>query len=342
MIHNFCKFFILLFLSLDLFAQVDPLYQKIRQASEEKNRINEITRAWNAAFLYIKNANPNSVPNDIKYRKIRTFLKLSTSEKTELLQRIPKIQQLEAMLAPGSFDKRSSEINQTFEEARLVINNEVHGVQNFFKKYHEYNTFINSEFIDSLLPILKKQYDEAEKSIIGSEYKQEMYIGWPKNFTQSHYEVLRKVLKTYPPKKNDIIYDLGSGYGRFLFYGASIFPENKFIGIEIVPERASFAKNIISQRGFKNVTQVTRDVLKADYTNGTYFYLFNSFQGIMPQVMKQLHKISLKHKIVIISLGNSSLDLAKQKWLVKKERILSTAGNEMYFNDLMFFESKQI
>lgn len=41
-------------------------------------------------------------------------------------------------------------------------------------------------------------------------------------YSGTHYELIRRVIRIIKPKANDVVYDLGCGYGRFVLYGALV------------------------------------------------------------------------------------------------------------------------
>lgn len=203
-------------------------------------------------------------------------------------------------------------------------------IKEFFRKYHSTQEYINSEVIDSILGI---NYQKTESLIEEKKYPPEIFKLANKQRSQTDYAFIRAGLNFKPPQKGDIVYDLGSGYGRFLFYAASVYPELQIKGVEIVRERTDEVAKIISAKKFTNIKQINQNILKTNYSDGTYFFMFNPFKSLMGKVIEELYRISRKHKIVILSLGGSSEDLLKAKWLK------ATPVPGPFEKDLVVFES---
>jgi SAM-dependent methyltransferase len=166
--------------------------------------------------------------------------------------------------------------------------------------------------IDDLLGI---EYDQTEKKVQQKDYKYFIAQGYSKENSQTRYPVIRHFFDNNQLSKEDIFYDLGSGYGRVLFYGAALHPQTKFKGVEIVGERAAFARSIAKKGGFENVEIIHQDVLKADLSDGTIFYLFNPFPKIIDEVIKKLNAVAAIRKIRVVAVGETIKDLDKVKWL---------------------------
>lgn len=99
-----------------------------------------------------------------------------------------------------------------------------------------------------------------------------------------------------------VFYDLGSGYGNIILYGAVKFPFACFKGIEILKERNEICVSIIEKEKLKNVVAICGDILKADISDGTIFYLYNPlFDFQYAEILNTLYQISLSKSIVVIA-----------------------------------------
>ena len=99
-----------------------------------------------------------------------------------------------------------------------------------------------------------------------------------------------------------VFYDLGSGYGNIILYGAVKYPEAKFIGIEILEERNKVCIDLIEKEQISNATAITGDILKTDIADGTVFYLYNPlFNFQYAELLEKLYQISLAKTIIIIA-----------------------------------------
>lgn len=90
------------------------------------------------------------------------------------------------------------------------------------------------------------------------------------------YEVIREVLDVLKPTSEDVIYDLGSGYGRFCLYGA-LTTDAQFRGIEMVRHRVRAADEIKDNYRVDNASFERGNVLDYDLSDATAIFMFNPF-----------------------------------------------------------------
>ena len=184
-------------------------------------------------------------------------------------------------------------------------------LKDLFKKYHLSEEILDDEYIDELIGITPKK-DRLEdyhsyQNIFGVE--QFIYEGTP-------YSTIREFLRIIKPSKDDIVYDLGSGYGRIIFYGALTTPAF-YKGVEILPERIASCNKIRTKLKLKNAEFISRNVLEDDFKDGSVFFLFNPFyMETLEKVGEKLKKIARTKKITIASWGGTSDEyFEEQHWL---------------------------
>jgi hypothetical protein len=164
---------------------------------------------------------------------------------------------------------------------------------------------------------LDYQKVEDEISEKAHAQKTDAYVGGRRSWSQSSYELIREVLSSLNMKPGNVVYDLGSGYGRLGLYGAFLFPKATFIGVEYVMERAKENSRVIKSLGLNNAEVITKDVLEVDLSRGNFFYFYNPFPSLMPKVLKRIQKISEKKSICLIGMGPSYFDVKETSWLTK-------------------------
>lgn len=156
--------------------------------------------------------------------------------------------------------------------------------------------------IDELLGIPEDD-DPVWKKTVNKRYgglEQTYYEG-------TSYERIREILNALGLKASDVVYDLGCGYGRLVFYGA-LTTEAQFRGIELVPERVRAARAIKERFAIANAEIIEGNVLDQDFSDGNIFYMFSPFsQQTLQQVLDKLRVISLTKPITIVSycIGNT-------------------------------------
>lgn len=105
-----------------------------------------------------------------------------------------------------------------------------------------------------------------------------------------------------PITNETVFYDLGSGYGNIILYGAVKYPDAQFIGIEILEERNQVCTDLIEKEGITNVKAISGDILKTDISDGNVFYLYNPLYDFQyAALLDKLHQISLNKTIIVIA-----------------------------------------
>ncbi|MBP7134335.1 hypothetical protein KBA73_03905 [Patescibacteria group bacterium] len=139
-------------------------------------------------------------------------------------------------------------------------------------------------------------------------HEQVFYQGTP-------YDLIRDFLKELHLTEDDVLYDLGSGYGRVPLYGA-MTTKATFKGIEIIPERVAETNALKERFGLANVSFQEGNVLEQEYSDGTVFFLFNPFtRNTLEQVNKRLEGIAKTKKIRVVSVGPSTRFFKYEYWL---------------------------
>ena len=194
------------------------------------------------------------------------------------------------------------------------------------KAYDRFELNLTDSIIDRMLGISKENDDDINTK---SEYMSEQifYEGTP-------YSYIRAILSVLDLGEEDLIYDLGSGYGRFVIYGA-LTRKLHFYGIELLKKRVEKAKNSAEELHLNNAFFENNNILTADYSSGSVFFLFNPFcYSTLNMVGSNLRQIAEGHPIKIITWGGASNDyFKKQEWLDEKQ------SNIKLLNKIQFFES---
>ncbi|MDB5088531.1 MAG: Histone methylation protein [Mucilaginibacter sp.] len=115
--------------------------------------------------------------------------------------------------------------------------------------------------------------------------------------------------------KEDVFFDLGSGLGQVAIL-VNLLAEITVKGIEFEPAFCNYARDCAAELNLPNVTFINVDARKADYSEGTVFFMFTPFRGeILQEVLAVLRQESLLRKIKIITYGPCTAQVALQSWL---------------------------
>ncbi|MBL4605933.1 MAG: hypothetical protein JKY02_09820 [Flavobacteriaceae bacterium] len=99
-----------------------------------------------------------------------------------------------------------------------------------------------------------------------------------------------------------VFYDLGSGYGKVILYGAYHYPKVQFKGIEIIEERNKICNTLIDKLQLKNIKTYCTDFFEVDFSDGDVFYIFNPlYEPMYEKLIQKLHSIALVKPITIVA-----------------------------------------
>lgn len=116
-------------------------------------------------------------------------------------------------------------------------------------------------------------------------------------------------------KKDDVFFDLGSGLGQVTIL-VNLLSGITAKGVEFEPAFCDYARDCAANLNLSNVTFTNVDARKADYSEGTVFFMYTPFMGeILQEVLDILRKESLERKIKIITYGPCTALVASQNWL---------------------------
>lgn len=115
--------------------------------------------------------------------------------------------------------------------------------------------------------------------------------------------------------QEDVFFDLGSGLGQVAIL-VNLLAGITVKGIEFEPAFCDYAGDCVADLNLSNVTFINVDARKADYSEGTIFFMYTPFKGeILEEVLEVLRKESLRRKIKIITYGPCTAQVALQSWL---------------------------
>jgi hypothetical protein len=116
-------------------------------------------------------------------------------------------------------------------------------------------------------------------------------------------------------RREDVFFDLGSGLGQVAIL-VNLLAGITAKGVEFEPAFCDYARDCATELNLSNVTFINIDARKADYSEGTIFFMFTPFKGeILQEVLEILRKESLLRKIKIITYGPCTAQVALQNWL---------------------------
>jgi SAM-dependent methyltransferase len=135
----------------------------------------------------------------------------------------------------------------------------------------------------------------------------------PKHDDNGRYEVpdyyyMRKVQSVLNPGKQDVVFDIGCGMGRFICLMAQK-QVRQCVGVELSPQLCKYAQeNARRLRGRKAPIQIVcADAATADLSSGTVYYMYNPFgRATMQDVLENIRgSVQQNPRNVAIAYYNS-------------------------------------
>jgi len=141
-------------------------------------------------------------------------------------------------------------------------------------------------------------------------------------------ETLKEIENTLSLKKDSIVYDLGCGDGRVLFYLHKNNPTAKYIGIEcnLFPYILAIVRNYFYKKKNKDDIKIIKgDFFDFDLSNSTHIFTY-LYPNIMDDLLPKFDK-ELKKGTILVSASfhftlkkeNKEIDLRRKKYQLAKK-----------------------
>ena len=142
------------------------------------------------------------------------------------------------------------------------------------------------------------------------------------------YPFLFKCLGALELKEDDVVYEIGCGMGRVVCVMARRRVA-RCVGIELSAELAARARqNVASMRGRKSPVDVhALDATFADYSDGTVFYIFNSFgpttlAAVLERIRDTLRRNPRSMRIIYVNPMHEEV-FESSRWLRRARHLRS-------------------
>ncbi len=117
------------------------------------------------------------------------------------------------------------------------------------------------------------------------------------------------------PAANNRFVDIGAGLGQvvILFHLLTGIPSQ---GIDIEPAFSAYAQTCAQELGLSQVSFLKADARSADFSQGSFFFLYTPFTGKMLQeVLNRLQKEAVQRTITLISYGPITGTIQSLSWV---------------------------
>jgi precorrin-6B methylase 2 len=117
-------------------------------------------------------------------------------------------------------------------------------------------------------------------------------------FDPTPQEVVERMLALAAVKKNDVVYDLGSGDGRVVVAAAKTYGV-RAVGFEIDPGLVKLARENARKQGVEKLVEIRQqDFMNADLSPATVVTLYLSYDGNLALRPKLMHELKPSARVV--------------------------------------------
>ena len=134
-------------------------------------------------------------------------------------------------------------------------------------------------------------------------------------YQQTPARIIFELVEKAHLTREDVFYDLGSGLGQVpilvnLLSGATAR------GIEFEPAYCAYARGCAVEFNLPRVEFINVDARKADFSDGTVFFMYTPFEGrILQEVLEKLRGESRRKMIRLFTYGPCTSLVSRQSWL---------------------------
>jgi len=201
-------------------------------------------------------------------------------------------------------------------------------VRGHIRALHRSSRRIDNAEIDALLGI-RRQERRLDYGQLAVDLGVEQF-----SYGDTPYEVVREMIHRLSPRRGDVFYDLGCGYGRVVLWGSIVSPA-RFHGVELVPPRIAVAERARRRLALRNLVLHQANVRSIDFDDGTLFFLCDPFfNATLSHVTRRLSSAARQHRIRIASYWSTGHFFERRRWLREEE-----GGDDP--NGLRVFASKK-
>jgi SAM-dependent methyltransferase len=134
-------------------------------------------------------------------------------------------------------------------------------------------------------------------------------------YQQTPARVILELVEKAQLTGKDVFYDVGSGLGQVpilvnLLRGATAK------GVEFEPAYCDYARGCAAELNLAGVAFVNIDARKADYSDGTVFFMYTPFEGsLLQEVLEKLRGEACRRRISLCTYGPCTPQVSRQSWL---------------------------
>jgi hypothetical protein len=195
-----------------------------------------------------------------------------------------------------------------------------------------------SEIEQDLLTAAKALRPQGSLANLGAALHQghQTWIGLDPDSLNTPYAELAEMCDLLNPVKDDLVVDLGAGYGKLGLVLHKNYPEVHFRGFEFVPERVEEGRRIFALHGCVRAELFIQDLMSSDFSlpvaSHYFLYDFGKLEHIRV-ILLLLEKLADSHhrfKVIARGKGSRSIIEFEHPWLSGINDVLVRENYSIY------------
>lgn len=174
---------------------------------------------------------------------------------------------------------------------------------------------------------------ETEAAIRDPGDGQQRWLGTHPSVFLTPYVELREWCEALRPGRSETVCDLGAGYGRLGFVLARHFPEARFLGLELVPERVKEGSRALGRFGARNASLVQADLKACPPPAAEVYFVYDyGTRETIEKTLQDLQAIAASRRIRVVARGRAVRDAVERRhpWLGSVHAPLHRAHYSVY------------
>ncbi len=160
------------------------------------------------------------------------------------------------------------------------------------------------------------------------------WIGLKPETLQTPYHELLKLCEHLRPQKDEVLIDLGAGYGRLGLVLHYLYPEVFFKGYELVSERVEEGNRVFKNLGCDKAELFCQDLTK-DFIipKATYYFIYDYGKvAHIRQTLKQLEAFTDSHHFKVVARGKGTRSIIEHEhpWLSQINPVIREENFSIY------------
>lgn len=151
------------------------------------------------------------------------------------------------------------------------------------------------------------------------------------NFTYGEipYSVGKEIVRIAGITAQDVVYDLGCGRGKFLFF-VNIFTGAMCIGVDLLPTYISIAEKITEKLGLKKIHFFEEDILDVDLRTASVVFIHGTCfcEDLRDGIAQKIDELKSGSRLISIT---KPFEHPQLKLIEKKTMLISWGLSHIYF-----------